>query len=715
MKSHKQILSLTGGGMALLVLIIGLWLRPLTFRSIDETAMFAAASNTLKEGRPHINDMAFQMWTPRSGESIAALGQDYNIYTKKSPLIILMLLPLLSLLKVFPGLNPSALALTLGPLITAITAWFLVDFIHDLGYSGKTTALATALFAFCTMALPYMQTIFGEVVGMLGVVLLLRGAWRLFVSNPGSEFRPGFKAGLELGCGLGLLIAINFVYLLLLPLAGILLLVYRQRAQPALSWKKQGNLLLGVALPVIILGVGLAFYNTMRFGSPLVTGYHFAGGDESFVPSYLWWGVLGLTISPARGFIWYNPPAGLAIMGWRSFRRSHPALAWIIAGLTVFHLLVFGAWWQWWGGLGWGPRFLLPLTPCIALLSLPVLDRMLRRSTATVWRVTGVTVLIALGLLVQIAGAGVNYLHLEMELEEQFPAPATRPLLYHHAPFLVYDIAHAPILKHLQQISSPTARQEVALESQFQYQTILSTLQTEQLPGDLLVYMVPELQDLLLKLWNLTPKLGLPYDNLAQEPLAQSTFQHAIASAQRVWLVTWFGPADESNWYERYLHEHWAMMDEQWPPNELRLLLFAQPPVFEAQKPTGATFGPIKLVQYSQQRQGDTIYFECTWEATQPITQSYTLSLQLLDPQTGSLIAQNDHLPLGGYHPTNTWLVGQPITERVAFPITDSDSEAVLRVGWYLWPQLTPLPARLPDGTQGTMLLLTEPPQAISP
>mgnify|MGYP001457341429 CR=1 FL=1 len=180
MKSYKQVRSLTGGGMALLVLIIGLWLRPLTFRSIDETAMFAAAANTLREGRPHINDMAFQMWTPRPGESIAALGNDYNIYTKKSPLVIFILLPLLSLLKVFPGLTPSALALMLGPLITAVTVWFLADFIHDLGYSDKTTALATALFAFCTMALPYMQTIFGEVVGMLGVVLLLRGAWRLF-------------------------------------------------------------------------------------------------------------------------------------------------------------------------------------------------------------------------------------------------------------------------------------------------------------------------------------------------------------------------------------------------------------------------------------------------------------------------------------------------------------------------------------------------------
>jgi len=58
--------------------------------------MFVAASNTLQWGIPHINDMAFQMWTPRRGESVAALGYDHNVYTKKSPLVILMLLPLLS-------------------------------------------------------------------------------------------------------------------------------------------------------------------------------------------------------------------------------------------------------------------------------------------------------------------------------------------------------------------------------------------------------------------------------------------------------------------------------------------------------------------------------------------------------------------------------------------------------------------------------------------
>lgn len=714
MKPHKRLLRLTGCGLAVLVLIVGLWLRPQAFRSIDETAMFAAASNTLKWGVPHINDMAFQMWTPRRGESVAALGYDHNVYTKKSPLVILMLLPLLSWLKVFPQLNPIALALTLGSLMTALTAWLLYDLIHDLGYSGKTAALSTALFAFCTMALPYMQTIFGEVVGTLGIVLLLRGIWRLFALNPDSEIKACSKTGLELGGGLGLAIGVNLVYLLLLPLAGVLL-AYWWNAQAALPRRKKISVLLGTAFPVITLGVGLACYNTARFGSPFATGYHFASGDETFVPALMWWGVLGLTVSPARGFIWYNPTAGLAMMGWRDFRRAYPSLAWSIAGLIVFHLGVFGSWWQWWGGWGWGPRFLLPLTPCITLVSLPLIDRALKRTTSTAWVRASVILFTALGALVQIAATGVNYLHLEMELEEKYPAPPTKPLLYHHAPFLVYDVAHSPILKHLQQISSPTARQEVILTSGFQFDTILATIQTEQLPGDLLVYMVPELQDVLLSKWDLPPTLGAPYEDLAQEPLAQSIFLHNIESAQRVWLITWYGPADESNWYEQYLREHWAIMNEQWPPNELRLLLFANPPRFEQQNSVEATFGPMKLVNFKQQRQNNMVYSEFTWEAIRPITQSYTLSLHLLDLHTGALIAQNDHLPLGGYHPTDSWPLGRPVTERVAFSLSDAHTEPVLRIGWYLWPQLTLLPTHLPDGAEGTMLLLTNPPQAISP
>ena len=198
--------------------------------------------------------------------------------------------------------------------------------------------------------------------------------------NPDSEVNL-LQNRAWLGGGLGLSASTSSIFSLL-PLAGYCWPIGVNAQLPYPGEKDQRP---GDAFPVLTLGVGLACYNTGRFGSPFATGYHFASGDETFVPALMWWGVLGLTVSPARGFIWYNPTTGLAMMGWRDFRRAYPSLAWTIAGLIVFHLGVFGSWWQWWGGWGWGPRFLLPLTPCITLVSLPIIDRALKRTTSTAW------------------------------------------------------------------------------------------------------------------------------------------------------------------------------------------------------------------------------------------------------------------------------------------------------------------------------------------
>jgi hypothetical protein len=75
----------------------------------------------------------------------------------------------------------------------------------------------------------------------------------------------------------------------------------------------------------------------------------------------------------------------------------------LIVGYSLFH----GE--GWYSGLGWGPRYLVPLTPFLALWLLPVAERLLDPSGARVplWARAAAVGLLAQSLFVQITGAVV--------------------------------------------------------------------------------------------------------------------------------------------------------------------------------------------------------------------------------------------------------------------------------------------------------------------
>lgn len=318
----------------------------------------------------------------------------------------------------------------------------------------------------------------------------------------------------------------------------------------------------------------------------------------------MWWGVLGLALSPARGFVWYNPPAFLALVSWPRFHSARRSLSNTVLALIAAHLLVFGAWWQWWGGYGWGPRFLLPLAPVVVLASLPVVERGSRALVAAA---------LLAGILIQVAGTLVNFNQYELELEAGHPAPADRPLLYHHDPALVYDVRRSTIVVHLRRIFA--ARPDLAwwpgAAADPTVPAILNALATGQRSGDAIIYLVPELLDALATTPSLPPALGLPVNVPPTDPVAARLFARATRDAQRVWLITWYGAGDEADWYKE----------------ELR------------------------------------------WRAQVTPAQNFVTFVHLLGAD-GALIAGQDRQPLGGYRPTSTWTPGEAIADRFAFTAT---------------------------------------------
>ena len=136
-------------------------------------------------------------------------------------------------------------------------------------------------------------------------------------------------------------------------------------------------------LPLVVI---LAAYNGYYFGSPLVFGQTVASkiialrdtGSENLWQSSWLESLPGLFISPSRGLLWFSPVLVLGLAGavavWRE-PRFRPLIPLQAAALLM--ILVAGRWFDWWGGSTWGYRSIVDTTPLLALLTVPLVERMI--------------------------------------------------------------------------------------------------------------------------------------------------------------------------------------------------------------------------------------------------------------------------------------------------------------------------------------------------
>jgi hypothetical protein len=161
-------------------------------------------------------------------------------------------------------------------------------------------------------------------------------------------------------------------------------------------------------------------YNAIRSGNPLQTGYDLT----LFSPNILF-GLYKLLFSPLRGFFIYSPILILSLPGWWLLRHTHPAEAWLFAGLAGVTIGLFSAWSSG-EGLSWGSRFLVPVVPFFAICLAPIIEKYVagRRSQIESSEIKNTPpyasrithhasriafyVLLPLSLLIQILGVAIN-------------------------------------------------------------------------------------------------------------------------------------------------------------------------------------------------------------------------------------------------------------------------------------------------------------------
>src|SRR5262249_8951467 len=134
--------------------------------------------------------------------------------------------------------------------------------------------------------------------------------------------------------------------------------------------------------------------------------YHFAFTIAPENWQYIVQSVVGYQISPGRSLWLYSPILLLAVVGaLRLLKAGHWPLVIGPSLLILLFSVSYGATQtaNWWGGIGWGPRYLVPLIPVLMLWIFPALEWLAEGSRRLGWTL-GVVLLGCLGAGVQILG-----------------------------------------------------------------------------------------------------------------------------------------------------------------------------------------------------------------------------------------------------------------------------------------------------------------------
>jgi hypothetical protein len=364
-----------------------------SFTSTDERALFSGTDSLVKRGEFRVDQIYWD------GNNVGMYTADGEMVPNYEPAQMVLAVPLYVLGWV-TGVGLVQSVMLFNPLVTALTVALFFLCLRELSY-GRAVSLALALsYAFATIAWVYSKFFFREPLMGLGYVVALLGLLRY-------GRRRDVMGACLVGVGAGLAVATKQVGLVALPFFAALFLFYNRKAE------RNGFLrsVLAAGLPLLAILALLKVYQDVSLGSiPAFARNVVEYASSPLIARDNWPDMLfaayGLTFSPGKGLFAYSPVLFLALVAAPWFLRRHPMEALIFGALAAAHVVGYSRYISWWGGLSWGPRYLLPIVPFVLIAAAPAAEKLLSTRIA-VWRLLAALVVI-ISVVVQVAGVSVD-------------------------------------------------------------------------------------------------------------------------------------------------------------------------------------------------------------------------------------------------------------------------------------------------------------------
>ena len=688
------------------------------FLVIDEQHIFAVAESMALRGAVDANQVRF---APHILPASGSLGPDGNYYTVYGPAVSYLAAPLVLLARALPHVGAAQLGLLLNPLLTALTAVLVLLYVQRLYGSSRAGLAAALLYGLCTIALPYTKWLYTE---PLSALALFGTAWALLRYRDKGDLLSLALAGALAGLSVTSKFA-NGIALPAFLLYGGWAFWRHGRPTP----RRAVLAALAFGLPLAAFLAGLGWFNYVRFGSPLSTGYA-AYAMQFTLP--LWEGLYGLLVSPGKGFLLYSPILLLWPLALPAFLRRHTPEALLNLAVIGAFLITYGLFHWWYGGTCWGPRYIVPLAPFFLVGTVPALRWLWRRWPGRIV----LALLVVLSAGVQFLGAAVNFSHYLSLLERQIPNaeatvalfdPRYSPLVGHAALALnphnlnlawlrgvdgTLHVDWVPVLLALALAGSGL----VALASERRRVLVL----TIALAGAVVIPWVSlvryyddpryagnaarwallhhlettvALDDAVIShdagrvnfylnyspvtaLWFGVPRESLPLSAETGALLERLVREHdgsTLLTTSRLWVILpRTPPGDPASGVERWLAERTCPTSDTSFSKNLRLASLAVPGP-ATWHDSGVTLGDaVRLEAYALPDQpsapGDVLCLTLRWRCLAPPDADYTVFVQVLGPD-GLPVAQSDRPPVAGFRLTSAWSPGDAITDRHGVPL----------------------------------------------
>ncbi len=385
------------------------------FKSNDERALFSGVDSFFKRGEFTVNQI---YWDYTNVGMLTSAGDMVPNY---EPAQMVAALPFYVWGRWLGAMVQGAMFF--GVFVCAAAVALLYLSFLELGVSRRASALGALVFAFATMLWPYSRTFFREPLTVTAYLAVLYGLLR-YRTEPTRLRWPALA-----GAAVGLALTTKQISVAILPSLLLLTGVYEwQRGHSPGIWRQRALAAAAAALPLAaFLGLQEVYKAATLSGVELFArdlGVYIADPQLSqSVPIRMARALVGLTISPYKGVLWYSPVLLLGVVGTLPFLRRWrwEGIAFLL--VIAVHLLGYSRYNYWSGGVAWGSRYMLPIVPFLVLLAAPVWAWLVdprpsplagRRPLDLVLRL-GAWLLIAASTFVQVLGVSIDLRKYELD------------------------------------------------------------------------------------------------------------------------------------------------------------------------------------------------------------------------------------------------------------------------------------------------------------